>query len=205
MRALSIPSHFREDLISAGYLGLVQAAGRFDSANEVEFRTFSYHRIRGAIIDALRELSDLSPKAYRYARGLKAALAVRDAVFTGEDPASGREGLAEVFEFAAQGALAFRLSLNDAWEEVEALADESDTAEVRLEIRADNDRLRVLIGQLPEYERFVITRYYLDGLSFAEIADERFNSSRSWVSKIHSRGLRRLRETMERDVGQEGQ
>ena len=42
------------NLESAGVLGLIEAANQFDPGRNVEFRTFSYQRIRGAILDELR-------------------------------------------------------------------------------------------------------------------------------------------------------
>lgn len=46
----------RDDLVSAGTLGLLSAAGRWDAAWGVSFGTFASHRIRGAIIDEIRRL-----------------------------------------------------------------------------------------------------------------------------------------------------
>ncbi|KKL24849.1 hypothetical protein LCGC14_2411230, partial [marine sediment metagenome] len=46
-----------EDLVSAGTLGLVRAARQFDPARGTEFSTYAYIRIRGAVIDELRQRS----------------------------------------------------------------------------------------------------------------------------------------------------
>lgn len=43
-----------EDMISAGTVGLVRAAHDFDPSRGVEFKTYAYIRIKGAIIDELR-------------------------------------------------------------------------------------------------------------------------------------------------------
>ena len=49
-----------ENLESAGVLGLIEAASQFDASRKVEFRTFAYQRIRGAILDELRRNCPLS-------------------------------------------------------------------------------------------------------------------------------------------------
>ena len=51
-----LPQHVEmEDLVSAGVVGLLEATRNFDSAKNVQFRTFAKFRIRGAIFDSLRE------------------------------------------------------------------------------------------------------------------------------------------------------
>ncbi|MFO8008639.1 MAG: sigma-70 family RNA polymerase sigma factor, partial [Candidatus Brocadiia bacterium] len=49
------PEVSREELISAGMLGLVEAAHRFDETHNVKFTTFAYRRVRGAMLDLLRQ------------------------------------------------------------------------------------------------------------------------------------------------------
>src|SRR5208337_3807109 len=51
-----LPQHVElDDLVSAGVVGLIEAARSFDSSKNVQFRTFAKFRIRGAIFDSLRE------------------------------------------------------------------------------------------------------------------------------------------------------
>ena len=51
-----LPQHVElEDLVSAGVIGLIEAARSFDSSKNVQFKTFAKFRIRGAILDSLRE------------------------------------------------------------------------------------------------------------------------------------------------------
>jgi RNA polymerase sigma factor FliA len=61
-----LPQHVPiEDLYSAGVLGLLDAFGRFDPSQQVQFRTYVQFRIRGAILDSLRTL-DWSPRKLRH-------------------------------------------------------------------------------------------------------------------------------------------
>jgi len=54
----------REDLISAGMVGLIEAADRYDSTRQEPFISFAEHRIRGAILDELRR-GDIMPRRVR--------------------------------------------------------------------------------------------------------------------------------------------
>ncbi|HLI77046.1 MAG TPA: sigma-70 family RNA polymerase sigma factor, partial [Acidobacteriaceae bacterium] len=60
-----LPQHTElDDLISAGLLGLVDAASKFDGTKQIQFKSYAQHRIRGAILDSLR-LLDWSPRDLR--------------------------------------------------------------------------------------------------------------------------------------------
>jgi len=51
-----LPQHVEmEDLVSAGVVGLLEATRSFDGSKNVQFKTFAKFRIRGAILDSLRE------------------------------------------------------------------------------------------------------------------------------------------------------
>lgn len=64
----------REDLISAGMIGLIEAADRYDGTREEPFVSFAEHRIRGAILDELRR-GDIMPRRVRQlARKIVAAM-----------------------------------------------------------------------------------------------------------------------------------
>ena len=53
-----------EDLVSAGVLGLIDAANKFDSGKKTQFRTYAQFRIKGAILDSLRDV-DWGPRELR--------------------------------------------------------------------------------------------------------------------------------------------
>src|SRR5215468_106677 len=53
----SLPVHVDlDDLVHAGVLGLFDAVEKFDSSKRVAFQSYAKHRIKGAILDSLREL-----------------------------------------------------------------------------------------------------------------------------------------------------
>jgi RNA polymerase sigma factor FliA len=53
-----------DDLISAGTIGLIQAVDRYDPSRNLKLKTFAEHRIRGALMDYLRQLDPL-PRTLR--------------------------------------------------------------------------------------------------------------------------------------------
>src|SRR5689334_5773397 len=64
----------REDLVSAGMLGLIEAADRYDTGRQEPFLSFAEHRIRGAVLDELRR-GDIMPRRVRQlARKIAAAI-----------------------------------------------------------------------------------------------------------------------------------
>jgi RNA polymerase sigma factor for flagellar operon FliA len=63
----SLPVHVdTDDLIQAGTLGLMDAAKKFDHTKQVAFSSYAKHRIKGAILDSLRELDEASRDLRRF-------------------------------------------------------------------------------------------------------------------------------------------
>ena len=198
IRAMHLPREMYDELLSAAYLGLVEAAGKYEPDRGVSFRQFAYLRVRGSVIDLLRENSDISPHAYRYCKALKAA---SDARIQDQEVASQlvnraqrskTEKLAGIMNVAAKGAIAFRLAYEN-WEE--EVAEERDCGlnpEEALSKLRDSKKLRELVETLPEKERMIVESYYFEDKSFVEIVNENEGLSKSWVSRLHSRALRRI-------------
>ncbi|MDQ3820337.1 MAG: sigma-70 family RNA polymerase sigma factor, partial [Acidobacteriota bacterium] len=72
--AVKLPASIdRDDLISAGMIGLLDAVDKYDSSRGVMFKTYAEMRVRGAILDSLRDL-DWAPRSMRRrAREVEAA------------------------------------------------------------------------------------------------------------------------------------
>lgn len=195
--SMHLPATSLDEFVSAGYLGLVEAAQRFDPQSGIDFKSFAFLRIRGAIIDNIRANSDLSGKAYRMARAWGASQEMEESIFfsgTTHETTKSDEMLAQVFEFAASGALAFKMSIADVEEEVsEIVCDDLSQEENLIEQERSVD-LRKLVEKLPEKERLIVQGYYFDHLSFVEIAERHDGMTKSWVSRLHTRALSRLKK-----------
>ena len=195
IRMMNLPLRYADEFISAGYVGLVEAANRFDPSSGASFSNYAMLRIRGAIIDSIRRSSEVSGNAYKVARALRGAHDIRelekDKSFCGK---SSDERLSKILDFVAKGALTFRLSMEEAEAEISELSDSSSRPDIRFEYREKLDILKKVISELPRKERAIIKGYYFEGKSFAQIADEDCSLSRSWVSRIHARAVTLLKE-----------
>lgn len=200
---MMLPQSLMDDLVSAGMLGLVEAAERFDHRRGKNFKTFAFYRIRGAMIDSIRRSSDFSGRAYRAARAFEAYSSLREEYSHGRDRAGRndrRRRLEEILNLASDGALAFRMSVPD---------DDANTpielrirrnAEQILIAEEDNKKVSLLVETLPEKERLIVEEYYINGLSFVQITEKYPTLSKSWVSRLHKRALRKLRSGMHADL-----
>jgi len=197
MRTLRLPVELRDEFIAAGYLGLVEAATRFDFRVGKSFKSYAFLRIRGAIIDGIRSSTDLSGRAYRRARAVQAAHDLREQLASEPDSpkrVAQSERLARILDFAAKAALTFRLSMHDIELEVAELSDEPTDPGAIMESAEVSKKMREFVATLPEKERNVITDYYFNGKSFSQIAERYGGYSKSWVSRLHRHALDLLHE-----------
>lgn len=183
-----------DNLESAGTLGLVEAAHNFDPSRNVQFKTFAYARVRGAILDELRRNSPLSQAVQEKLAAVNAArqrlAAARAGPVTIEQLAAAT-GLSEddVADALQAGRFVRQLADSPALE-----AERDPTAEEparRLEDEERRRRLVEAVEALPERERLVVTLYYNEDLRLKEISAV-LGLSESRVSRLLSAALLRL-------------
>ena len=191
IRQFNLPVRLRDDLISAGLLGLVEAADRYNPSKGQDFRRYAYFRIRGSVIDSLRRNPDVSGANYKKLKALRAAHEISNNAVV--ENCNDKEALSLILEFAAQSALVFKLSMSDSVAAA-AVAKKQSNPEDRLSELTTNQLLRRLIKKLPAEERHILTEYYLKERNFIEIVKRRKGFSASWVSRLHARGIERLRK-----------
>jgi RNA polymerase sigma factor for flagellar operon FliA len=205
-----LPSHVeRADLVSYGIFGLIDAVERFDPGRGCRFETYAIARIKGNIVDELRSL-DWVPRSVRAkARSIERALArleaklhrspseaeLADALGMNDDQL--RQALSQVslmslvtFD-AAVGAAATDdqpLTVGD------TLADDDDPL-AAVELAELRRSLADAIERLSERERVVVSLYYHDGLTLAEIG-EVLGVTESRACQIHAKAVSRLRVRM---------
>lgn len=191
----SLPSEVdREDVIRYGEVGLVQAAESFDPTYNVQFSTFAYYRIRGAIFDGLRKMAWLPRKLYAKLKYEEAANQYLQNVADREAGSQGRPDPADQVSEAV-GALAaiYVTSLDASERQTEDDTEPAPGASVELE-----DTRRVLaeaLGDLEETERKLLEMFYYENLTLTE-AGGRLGHTKSWASRMHARALVRLRERL---------
>jgi len=186
-----------ENLESAGILGLVEAANRFDPERGVKFETFAYPRIRGAVVDEMRRNSCLSQQVLEQVASVRRAYQRLPVPVTMEALVNAT-GLSE--EQIAGCLAAMRLTQTVSLERLGKRTDsEPSTDSAQPEHEVEKAELRQLltkaIASLSERLRLVVTLYYLEDLRLKEIG-ELLKLSESRVSRLLDAGLFELGEFM---------
>jgi RNA polymerase sigma factor for flagellar operon FliA len=197
MKAMGLPQRHRDDFISAGFLGLVEAAGRFDPGRGCDFRSFAFLRIRGAVIDHIRASCELSGYAYQVLKALEGAQELRAQSL--EDQRSGYQSAgrraAEGIDILSKSAVA--LAIVSGSSEAPFFGGQAPSDPEREVSKKETcQKLRAAIATLPEKERTIIEQYYFHDLTLSEVAQQYAGLSKSWVSRLHDRALGMLREKL---------
>jgi RNA polymerase sigma factor for flagellar operon FliA len=199
-----------EDIEGAAYLGLCDAAKRFDAEKGSGFRTYAYFRVRGAMFDSLRRGGGISRTYFNELSRNSTSVGDADA----ESPANADE------QESAERSLpyAFARSISDLCSLVEILKQAGVELHISTEgqfgglsyardidpekasqFHRTSEYLRKIVQQLPERERKVIELRYFEDENYNYIRAQFNNVSKSWVSRVHSRAIDMMREMMERD------
>lgn len=202
-----VPSFMnKDDMRSAGMVGLLDAANKFDASKNILFKTFAEHRIRGAILDEMRKLDwfsrSLRDKHNRIGRTIH-DLELR----LGRDPeeqeiAAAMDMSLEQYqvllgEVSHLGCVSLNETLDHS-EEGQSFLDSLTEDKVgslpghRLEAAELTRVIAQVLEQLSEKERLVISLYYYEELTQKEIADV-LQLSEGRVSQLHSQALIKLK------------
>jgi RNA polymerase sigma factor for flagellar operon FliA len=179
-----------DDLWSAGALGLLEAARRFDAARDVRFETFAAHRIQGAMLDELRRMDHLPRRLRAQADDVERARA-RLAQALSREP-TGEELAAET----GLGSEELAAVLGAAQPHVEALDTLQapvEPADEQLERQQVLGALTAAVGTLPERLQTLLGLHYVEGLTYREIA-KILEVSEPRVCQLHGDALARLRD-----------
>lgn len=202
------PNIEQADLVSYGIFGLIDAIEKFDIHRAIKFETYAISRIRGAIIDELRAI-DWIPRSVRYkAREVERAYAALEAELrrTPTEPevaerlGIGLDDLHQIFSqvsyvnvvaldelLTVGGEKGDKLSLVDTLEDTKA--EDPVTA---FEAEETKFLLAQAINQLPEREKIVVTLYYYEGLTLAEIGRV-LGVTESRICQMHTKAVLQLR------------
>ena len=197
-----------DDLVSFGVFGLIDAIDKFDTAKGVKFETYASLRIRGAIIDSVREM-DWVPRSLRQ-KNKELEKAYVDIENELGRSASDQEvaqklgvGMDEFYKLLNEVNLTSQVSLEEFLEQNYEIdvdsAQESrrDTPEIHIEASELKEILTSAIDKLPEKERNVITFYYFEELTLKEISAI-MKVSESRISQLHTKAILRMRGKLAR-------
>lgn len=182
-----------EELIAYGMQGLLEAQRRYDPERGVEFKHFAYYRIRGAIVDGVRDMAYLPRRTHQLRRA--AETLDREA----EEVALARAKTPQARDDAAKALAAVDAILGRTCAAFVIDAVGPDPApDPESGVIAKEERSRVLraLEVLEGRERLVVEQYYLVGRTLDDIGTE-LGVGKSWVSRICSRALRKMRAVLE--------
>lgn len=195
-----------DDIIQAGMMGLLEAAGRYDELRGAQFETFASQRIRGAMLDELRQ-SDWMPRSVRRdMRRIESALnklQQRLGRQPSESEVAKELGMAleeyQQFLYESRGAqLLYYEDFHD--EDDENFLDRFniDSNADPLELMQDErfrEALIKAINNLPERERMLMGMHYEQNMNLREIG-EVMGVSESRVCQLHGQAVARLRSML---------
>ena len=206
------PNIEQADLVSYGIFGLIDAIEKFDLEREIKFETYAITRIRGAIIDELRAI-DWIPRSVRSkAREVERAYAALEAEpaphahRAGDRRGDGHRrrgpapdlqpGLVRQRGRPRRAAQRRRREGRQARASVDTLEDHrAEDPVAAFESEETKYLLAGAINTLPEREKIVVTLYYYEGLTLAEIGQV-LGVTESRICQMHTKAVMQLRTRM---------
>jgi RNA polymerase sigma factor for flagellar operon FliA len=206
---VGLPSNIEQaDLVSYGIFGLIDAIEKFDLERAIKFETYAISRIKGAIIDELRSI-DWIPRSVRYkAREVEKAYAALEAKLhrspteaeVAEELGIKLEELHQIFSqvsFVNVVALDELLSAGNEKGDKLSLVDTLEDTKAEDPVQAfETEETKYLLAKaintLPEREKIVVTLYYYEGLTLAEIGQV-LGVTESRICQMHTKAVLQLR------------
>ena len=199
-----------DDLISTGVLGLLDAIAKYDPTRGTTFKTYAEWRIRGAMLDELREL-DWAPRTVRQKEhALTQAYAELErqhgrpadeeevAALLGLDRETFADWLTDVrgVSVVSLGRPLERDADGTPGTGLARLVDETPSPLQLVEAQDLRTHLAAAIDQLPEREKVVLSLYYYEELTMQEIG-EVLDVTLSRISQIRTKAILHLRAALQ--------
>jgi RNA polymerase sigma factor for flagellar operon FliA len=197
-----------DDLVGFGSLGLIDAIDKFDFTKGVKFETYASLRIRGAIIDSIREL-DWVPRSMRQKNKeltrVFSELENELGRAATDKEAADRLGIPanDFYKLLNDVSTSTMMSLEDFLDQnyeigLEPISPDAETRpDTYTEMNEIKDILSQSINKLPEKEKTVISLYYYEELTLKEISAI-MDVSESRISQLHTKAVLRLRGKLTR-------
>ncbi len=197
-----------DDLIQVGMIGLADALSRYEPSQGVQFETFATQRIRGAMLDELRDGDWLSRGSRKSQKDIEKAVHKLEHRL-GRSPVESEIAAELKMPLADYQALLGRVRGTQLvyLEDIGAGSEDNDGFLDRHTADAEADPLSVLKDQrlrqalvaaidgLPERERYIMGMYYEQDMNLKEIAAV-LGITESRVCQLHSQSIARLRAKM---------
>ncbi|HLK62650.1 MAG TPA: FliA/WhiG family RNA polymerase sigma factor [Bryobacteraceae bacterium] len=198
----NLPVHVDlDDLIHAGVLGLFDAVEKYDDSKNVAFQSYAKHRIKGAILDSLRQLDWASRDLRKRQKQVDSV--TRDlAAKLGRTPQDNEvaEGMGVSMErwrrmqmeLRFVGLVSTTVVSDQDGDRPQEFAGAPDLEPDRM---CERHQLQItlarVVGKLPERYQRVVFLYYTNDMTMKEIADL-LGVNESRISQIHKTALRKM-------------
>lgn len=192
----------RQDLISAGIVGLIDALNKFDSTVGVRFESYAWCRIKGAMLDELRNMDWVPRSVRKEIRRIENAVTALNAKLGREpdDLEIAREVGVDIDSYyemirMVQGVRLLSLDMGNQTDSDSAFlnqAAKSPSALDELTVKETKNVISKALSGLSSKEQLVIALYYYEELNQKEIAKV-LGVTESRISQIHSKALIQLR------------
>lgn len=195
--AISLPSHVdKDDLISSGFFGLMDAVDRYDYDRGNKFQTYAGVRIRGSMLDYLRSKDwisvSLRQKLRKYENTVGQLEASLGRSATNKEIAEAMElTMEQLHELELQLNVATVIPLED-FVKVEKPSNNVVDYTHSVEYVELKETLASAIDQLPEKERLVVSLYYYEELTMKEISLI-MHLSEARICQLHTKAVLRMR------------
>jgi len=194
-----------DDLVSYGMFGLIDAIDKYEFSRGVKFETYAHLRIRGAIIDYLREIDWIPRSVRQKAKELEKAYTEveleKGSNATDKDIAE-KLGITESeLQKRIQSMTSYSvISLDEYLDQhrentIDLYNEDSSNPTSRIEAEEFKKSLAEAISGLPEKEKKIITLYYFEELTYKEIGSI-LSISESRVSQLHTKAILKLKAKM---------
>lgn len=199
-----LPSHIElNDLVQAGYLGLLEAKQHFKAGQGATFDTFAASRIKGAMIDDMRRNSWGTREAMKQMR-LFGEAAHR--IEQREQHAATPEAIAQELNMtpeehlkASQKITLCQVMSMNVLEDMNALPGNEENPEHVVEQADATDKIKRAIALLPKREKILLSLYYVEELTFKEIA-EVLEITEARVCQLHATAISRVKTRLTSNV-----
>ena len=190
--AVSLPQHLdKDDLLSSGFFGLLDAIDRFDPERNVKFETYAGVRVRGAMLDYLRSKDWIPVSLRQKIRRLEQTVCRLETELgrtaTDDELAAALSmSVAQLHELISQCNAATVIPLEEYQQSESA---DLNSATDQLELR---ETLAQAIDLLPAKERLVVELYYYEELTLKEISLI-LHLTEARISQLHTKAIIRMR------------
>jgi len=178
-----------DDYESAAFLGLCDAARKYKPDSEVSFLGYAFLRIYGEMNDFLRSSGLITRKQVRAIANLLGE--AKDSDTLRKIPRALNLNLKYYKEIISDAGI--RLHFDEREQITDISYFNSSNPEEAADEKLLTQYLRELVGKLPDKERLVIELKYFEDLTFEEMREMFNGATRSWICRIHTRALEKLR------------